>query len=509
MKNSLFKKHRNLILYGTLLIVFLLLVLIATRGEAPYNSSIKIGTFEIAWYAIFILTGIVFALAISYFEFIDRNLDPDILWDGLLIFVPLAIIAARVWFVIFNFSSYNGDIIRMINITEGGLGIHGSIIVTFLGLIYFTKRKKINYFFILDVVAPGFLIGQTLGRWGNFMNQELYGPKINNLNWLPKFISDQMRIGGEYYHPTFLYESVWNLIGLVIILTLRKKLKFKLGDILALYLVWYGVGRIPTESLRLLSGVDEPLKAFGIPVSIATSVLLIIAGILVFILKRVYMKDLGYYKDYGKKVVLFDLDGTLLDTKEVIYKNLRTTFKHYYPNKEYSDNDLLEFFGPTLHQSFSNIEKDPKKLEEMIKYYQGVSHKNKDLKINPFPHVKETLTKLKEEGYLLGVVSSKVKVMIEEGLKQNNLLEYFDIVVGSDNVNNHKPHPEPIDYALQSLKIDPGFSYYVGDHPNDVISAREAGVSFIGVSYSNHYFELLKEQPNYVVDSLDKILYLL
>ncbi|MFA5693025.1 MAG: prolipoprotein diacylglyceryl transferase [Acholeplasmataceae bacterium] len=509
MNSNFFNKYRNLILYGGLLLVFLILVLIATRGTAPYDKiAIRIGDFEVAWYAVFILTGIIFGTLISYSEFVNAGLDPDILWDGLLIFVPLSIVGARLWYVLFNLDSYQGNFLRMLDITEGGLGIHGAVIVTFLGIILFAKIKKVNYFFILDVVAPGFLIGQTLGRWGNFMNQELYGPVVDNLNWLPNFISKQMLINNEFRHPTFLYESIWNLIGLILMLFLRNKKNFKLGDLLALYLVWYGIGRIPTESLRLLSGVDEPLMAFGIPVSIATSVLLIVAGLLVFILKRIYFKDLGSYKDYGKKIVLFDLDGTLLDTKDDIYNNLRKTFKRFYPGKIFSDEDLKPFFGPTLNQSFSNLEKDPKKVNKMIDYYKEVAHGDDRAISKTFPHAYETLKTLKENGFLIGVVSSKIKLMVEKGLRDNDLLDFVDIIVGSDNVNNHKPHPEPIHHALSLLKIDSHFAYYVGDHPNDVLSAKEANVTFIGVSYSISYHELLKEKPDYIIDSLDKLLYI-
>src|SRR5690554_6648702 len=286
MKYNL-EKYINYYVYLGFSLIFSILVLIATRGEAPYASTaFTLGSFQVQWYAVFILTGIVFAVMLSYLEIKRVKMDPEILWDGLLIFIPFSIVSARLWYVLFNLDRYQNDWGRIFNLTEGGLGIHGAVIGTFIALIWFTRRKKISYWFLLDIVAPGFLIGQTLGRWGNFMNRELYGPIADNLNWLPSFIKDQMFIQGAYRHPTFLYESLWNLTGLILILVLRKKRLFKLGDILACYLVWYGIGRIPTETLRLMSGVDEPLMAFGIPVSITTSILFILAGLTIMILKR-------------------------------------------------------------------------------------------------------------------------------------------------------------------------------------------------------------------------------
>ncbi len=505
MKSS-FKKYQNYFVYGGFLLVFLVLVLVATSGNAPYGKTVFEG-FALTWYSIFIITGLIFGAIMMYFELKRVGHDPDILWDGLLVFVPLAIAGARLWYVLFNLEKY-GDIMRIFNLTEGGLGIHGSIIVTFVVLIWFTRRKKIDYWFVLDLVAPAFLIGQTLGRWGNFMNQELYGPVADNLNWLPPFIREQMLVNGAYRHPTFLYESIWNLIGLVLILVLRRKRIFKLGDIMAFYLVWYGVGRIPTEWLRLNSGVTEPLMAFGIPVSIATSVGFIIAGVLIFVLKRVFRKDLGLYDDYGKKAVLFDLDGTLLDTADLIYKNIKQTFKEYFPDKVFTENELKAFVGPTLNESFSWYETNPKRLEKMIETYRKHNAVNHQTGVKPFDHAKETLEALRASGYLIGIVSSKKREVVEFGLQQNDLLKLVDVVVGSDDVTKHKPDAEPIEKALKQLAVSPDNAVYVGDHENDIKAAKNAGVKSVGVAYSIHYAKLLSAQPDYVIDDLEKLLHI-
>lgn len=508
MKNN-FRKYESLIVYGSILLVFLLLIALATLGPAPYSSTaFELGTFSVQWYAVFILFGIIMAAVLGYREIIRYGQDPNIIWDGLLVFVLPAIFAARLWYVLFNLDKYNGDMLRMINIAEGGLAIHGAIIFVFIGLIFFTKRKKVDYFFILDIVAPGFLVGQIFGRWGNFMNRELYGPIVDNLNWLPPFIRDNMHINGALRHPTFLYESSWNIIGLILILVFRRRKEVKLGDIFSFYLVWYGMGRIPTELLRLNSGVDEPLMFLSIPTSIATSVGLIIAGVAVFIYRRYKSTNDLSYNDYGKKAVLFDLDGTLLDTKDLIYKNITATFKKHFPNKKLSEDELKAFVGPTLHESFGWYEKDAKKIEKMIDTYRSFNEKNHQQKVDTFNNAQKTLKTLKEHGYLIGVVSSKMHKYVKLGLEQNDLLQYVDIIIGSDEVEKHKPDPMPLNEALKKLKVMPENAAYIGDHPNDIIAAKAANIKAIGVSYSIHYDQLLAEKPDVVVDDLEKLLYI-
>ncbi|QWB96178.1 prolipoprotein diacylglyceryl transferase [Mycoplasmatota bacterium] len=312
--NEFWQKHKQgIILYGTMAFVFILIVILATATQDgyPYNNlaidtDIKVGNFEfdVAWYAVFILTGIMFGAALAYFEFKRFKIDTDILFDGLLYTVPLAIIGARLWWVLFNLGSIHsfGDIFA---IQDGGLAIHGAIIVVFLFLIVFTKWKKISYWWMLDLVAPGFLIGQTLGRWGNFMNGELYGPAVDHLNFLPDFISEQMYIGGSYHAPTFLYESLWNFTGLIVLLIIRRKKILKVGDAIGLYFMWYGLIRIPMELLRFQGDPSDPLPlpwldqvtAWYEMASLWTSVLLVLGGLSILVFKRIFKKDLPYYNE--------------------------------------------------------------------------------------------------------------------------------------------------------------------------------------------------------------------
>lgn len=207
---------------------------------------------------------------------------------------------------------------------------------------------------VIDIVAPALLIAQVFGRWGNFFNKELYGPEIKNVTLfkalLPRFITDNMYILGKYRHPTFLYEGSLNLLGAIIMLILRRKFtKLKSGDLIGGYLVWYGVVRIITETLRSKSGANEVLMLGGIRVSILISIIFIILGISFLILKRFFGPQ-DYYKDILAEVkknhvdtVLFDLDGTLLDTKPLIDKSFVYTFQHFFPNHNLTDQELTSF----------------------------------------------------------------------------------------------------------------------------------------------------------------------
>lgn len=228
-------------------------------------------------------------------------MDTNILYDGLLFALPIAILGARIHYILFNWSHVE-TFLDIFAVWKGGLGIHGAVIATLIFLIFYSRKKKISFWFIVDIVVIGFLIGQIIGRWGNFMNQELYGPVIEQqwlINVLPGFIKDQMLINGFYRHPVFLYESLLNLVGLIIILVVRNKKILKVGEILSFYLIWYGIVRIPIETLRLQSGTHEPLQLNGLSVSILISSAFIISGIVLFTIKRIKHKELPYYSEYN------------------------------------------------------------------------------------------------------------------------------------------------------------------------------------------------------------------
>jgi len=223
---------------------------------------------EIRWYAIIICTGIVLAF-IYFFNRAKRTeqlLEDDVL-NVTLIAVPLAIIGARFLYVITNLEDYD-TFFEMINMREGGIAIYGAIIFGALALLGYTRIKKLPTLKFFDAICPAVLIGQIIGRWGNFMNGEAFGLGygVENLPWrmtVRRFVyTDSGAIdttGYGYYvaHPTFLYESLWNLLGFVIINLVYKKKKFD-GQIFLLYVAWYGFGRGLIEILR-----SDSLLVFG------------------------------------------------------------------------------------------------------------------------------------------------------------------------------------------------------------------------------------------------------
>lgn len=308
MKDIWTKHQKSIIKYGGMLGVFLIVIMIAViplRNTPVGNDNalaVDLGFAQIQWYAIFILTGISLGAFLAYHEFKKLGIDTELLYDALLWAVPLAIIGTRIYYVIFDPTPNYETFWDVINITRGGLAIHGAVIVTIIFLIIWTRIKKLSFWLISDVVAPGFLIGQIVGRWGNFMNREAYGPVIQSeflLNILPNFITKQMTTTAGVQHPTFLYEGIWNFIGLLFILIARRHRWFKSGDMIAFYLIWYGLGRgAIIEPLRSQGAQGDALEFLGIYINVYLSLtLFMLGGVAIFVLKRIFVKELPYYYD--------------------------------------------------------------------------------------------------------------------------------------------------------------------------------------------------------------------
>lgn len=253
------------------------------------------GTFEVRWYGILIATGIILAFLLVQREMVKQKMHPDFLTDMLIWAVPISIISARIYYVIFSWDFYKdhpGDIIK---IWEGGIAIHGALIGAIITAAIFTRKRGVSFWKVADITAPGLLIGQIIGRWGNFMNQEAHGGPVSQSflenNIIPDWIMNQMTIDGITYHPTFLYESVWNLVGLAIILLLRR-VNLKRGEIFFFYIIWYSVGRFFIEGMRTDSLYGGDLRAAQV-VSILG--VLIALGLLIY--RRFIMKTDVRYND--------------------------------------------------------------------------------------------------------------------------------------------------------------------------------------------------------------------
>ncbi len=215
---------------------------------------IQIGNISIYWYSIFILIGIILGYFYAVKESKKFNISESKIIDLIFILIPLSILGARLYYVLFNLDYYIINPSEIFAIWNGGLAIHGGIIAGLIYLYYFAKKNKINFLLLTDITVVSLFIGQALGRWGNFMNSEAYGPITNiqtleNL-YVPNFIIDGMFIDGFYRFPTFYFESIACIIGAIVIIILKNKTNIKLGMSTSIYLAWYGVVRFWIESLR-------------------------------------------------------------------------------------------------------------------------------------------------------------------------------------------------------------------------------------------------------------------
>ena len=244
---------------------------------------LQIGNIRIYWYSIMILLGVLLGSLLVIKESKKFNISKNKITDMLFYTMIFGIIGARLYYVIFNLNYYSKNIIDILKVWEGGLAIHGGIIAGSIYIIYYTKKNNINTLKMLDICVPGVLIGQALGRWGNFFNGEAHGPltSLNHLKELhiPNFIIKGMNINGNYYMPTFFYESLWCVIGLIIILLFRRIKKLKIGQITGFYLIWYGIGRFIIESYRTDSLMMNALKQAQI-----ISIIMILIGIVLFVI---------------------------------------------------------------------------------------------------------------------------------------------------------------------------------------------------------------------------------
>lgn len=238
---------------------------------------------DIYWYGIIIAAGFLLAVIYAMRRAPSFGLNEDNILDMLFVAVPLAIVCARLYYCIFYWDLYRDNPIAILYVWEGGLAIYGGVIGAVIGVAIFCRVKKLPIGPLLDVGSLGLLIGQMIGRWGNFMNREAHGAVTDS--FFKMGIADAAG-NVTYYQPTFLYESVWNLVGFVALHFYSKRRKFD-GEVFLLYLAWYGLGRAWIEGLR-----TDSLYLFntGIRVSQLLAALSCVAAIAVLVYVRVVRK---------------------------------------------------------------------------------------------------------------------------------------------------------------------------------------------------------------------------
>lgn len=259
--------------------------------------ALSLGPLTITWYSICILLGIILAGIIINREAKKYNIPTSFITNLVFWCVVFGLLGARIYYVLFNLDYYASSPIEIIKIWNGGLAIHGGIIAGLITLVVYCKKYQVNILKMLDIAAPALLLAQGIGRWGNFFNGEAHGGIVTRSFLeglhLPEFIIDGMHIGGHYYHPTFLYESVFCIIGFFVLFGFRSLKKTKLGNTTALYLIWYGVLRFFVESLR-----TDSLMLGSLKMAQVISIIMIVVGIVMFIITKIKCKP---YDDVGAK----------------------------------------------------------------------------------------------------------------------------------------------------------------------------------------------------------------
>lgn len=258
------------------------------------STAFQIVGFEIKWYALIIAFGAFLGYKVFQSQAERIHISEDDQLDILFWSILMGLVGARLYYVIFNLDYYLQYPTEIINIRGGGMAIYGGVIAGLVTIYFVCRKKYLPFMKILDAAAPGLLLAQAIGRWGNFINQEAHGPEVSRAFLerilLPEWMIDQMHIEGHYYHPTFLYESLWNLIGVGLMVIIRRKIKGTNNTLcVAIYLIWYGIGRALIEGMR-----TDSLYLGSIRISQLVSVVMIVMGwILIFRQKNQNIKSVN------------------------------------------------------------------------------------------------------------------------------------------------------------------------------------------------------------------------
>lgn len=249
--------------------------------------AISIGPIKIYWYGIIIALAMLIGISLATKEAQKLGLEEDTMVDMALWAIPIGFIGARLYYVLFKWDYYIQNPSEIIAIWNGGIAIYGGLIAGGLAVYWFARRKKMTLTLLLDILAPSVLLAQSIGRWGNFINQEAHGGAVSRqfleTLYLPEFIIEQMNINGTYYHPTFLYESLWSLLGFILLIILRnQKGLLRRGEVALSYVIWYSFGRFFIEGMR----TDSLWIGDIMRVSQMLSLVLFISAIILLVYRR-------------------------------------------------------------------------------------------------------------------------------------------------------------------------------------------------------------------------------
>lgn len=241
--------------------------------------------FNVYYYSLCILLGVIVAYILITREGKKQGLPKEFISDLIFYTLIIGILGARVYYCVFNLDYYLANPSEILKIYNGGLAIHGGVIAGLIFVYFYTKKKNVSFIKILDIVAPAVIIAQSFGRWGNFFNQEAHGgittyQNLKNMH-IPEFIINGMHVEGKYYYPTFFFESIWCLIGFMILMIARRNKNLRKGFQIGFYFIWYGIGRFFIEAFR-----TDSLMFFDLKIAQIVSLIGIIIGIIIIVINR-------------------------------------------------------------------------------------------------------------------------------------------------------------------------------------------------------------------------------
>ena len=466
---------------------------------------LKIGSIEITWYAILIISGMIIAYYLSRYYYKKRRnakATDDFLDDILCIIIIAGILGARLWFCLFyNLDYYLSNPSQILAIWDGGLAIHGGLIIGGLSCLVYCKHKGFSFLRTADVVFPTVLIAQAIGRWGNFVNQECHGPEVSEsfFDGILFFLKDGMCINGTYYMPMFFFESCGCILGFILIKFVLEKHQNKRGDLFWAYLMWYGIVRLIIETFRTDSLY---IGNTGIKTAQVVSLVYILIGSLGYI----GLFDKLFIKNKKKPTILFDFDETLASTYDLVAKTYEVLLERHNKSELYTPELRKSLIGPSIFEILPKLfpgEEINVIAEEFRSIQPGLINDT----VKPIDGAIEVLSKLKEEGYNIGIVSSRNKPSLINISHITGIDKYIDDMIGEDDVSKNKPDPEGIATIIARNKWNGDDVIYIGDRATDVNCAKNYGA--YGIAYVRKEIyreELVEAKPNEITTDLRDII---
>ena len=476
--------------------------------DMSQNYFLKIGDFGITWYAVCILLGVFLAWVLGSRECKRLGISKGLILDGLIPCVPLAIIGARIWYVIFDKDGSYNSFVDYIAIWKGGLAIMGGVVVAIIFVIVYCRMRKFSALATFDLLAPGLLIGQACGRWGNWFNGEAHGGPMsealaNIYNKFMPWIMNKMhtdyteRINGiddvypnhvGYWHPTFLYESLWNLLGLVIILISRRKLKkVQIGDFIAFYMIWYGVGR----SCLIEPFRTDPLYIGSLKVNILIPATMAVIGLVWLILKRIIKKlRAPYYQFVLKEVkdnkfdtVVIKAENTFINIQSLLRNAYYYTFKDIY-KKELTDRQIAELVK--------------KNYQDVLESQEGIEYFNKFMLDNIdqaalIDRPKQFFKNLYVKNYNILVYSNFDKEILETFLLSTGIYQYVSVY--HEDTTNIKD--------LKNTFTNEKNALFISNRVADIVNANKCGFKTCFVTTKDDTHQ--EKEINYKATSFELI----